>query len=361
MKSTYNKSSQAQSQVQPPSKSDITKSLKKYLACDDKDVIISFIQEIVINHDKINFPTFIDTNNYDTSTTNQYKLFKKNLGLYKELLYNTDNWKEQNELFSEDSVTIPNEIKAVKIPKARRRRKKVEFQQEKTNFCYIKYCNKSYTTRKALNLHVRKYHSKDSPVKDASEYIQLQRSNPKTYLKNYNDKRINIKNIFKQKDVEKRLDTVSKIAENNPVESIKEQSDTPQSILSGSFKKLAKQNLNSKLIKLNAQKRSEEFVCNSEKIQKDVEQKTNSKSDEITRKSRHLSHMVSYSKCFSQLKKNSKCFKLSSQDYKEKNFSMILGKTLGTNDCLIAEAEPEDYSIFKKMNNNEFLTITDSD
>ena len=40
---------------------------------------------------------------------------------------------------------------------------------------------------------------------------------------------------------------------------------------------------------------------------------------------------------------------------------MILGKTLGTNDCLIAEAEPEDYSIFKKMNNNEFLTITDSD
>ena len=358
MKSTYNKSPQAQSSVQSPSKTDIARSLKKYLTCDDKDVIISFIQEIVINYDKINFPTFNDTQKYDTLTTNQYKIFKKNLGMYKELLYNTDNQKDLSELFSEDSVIIPNEIKAVKVSKARRRRKKVEFQQEKTNFCYIKNCNKSYTTRKALNLHVRKYHSKDSPVKDASEYIQLQRSNPKTYLKNYNDKRINIKNIFKQKDVEKRLDTVSKIAENNPVDSIKEQSDTPQSILSGSFKKLAKQNLNSKLIKLNAQKRSEELVCKSEKIQKLAEQETESKADEITLKSRDLSHMVSYSKYFKQL---------SHQSYKAKHFSVILGQSLDINECLIADPKPENCSsnqakiISPIKNNNEFLTITDSE
>lgn len=91
----------------------------------------------------------------------------------------------------------------------------MDYQDEKTNFCYIQGCSKCYTTRKALNLHVRNYHKPTDLHKDASEYLTLQKTNPKTYLKNYNTKRVLLTKIFKQETLSKRLSSINQMVEDN--------------------------------------------------------------------------------------------------------------------------------------------------
>ena len=112
-----------------------------------------------------------------------------------------------------------SEIIAVDSPKKTRkkgyRRPVVEYKHEKTNFCYIQNCSKSYTTKKALNLHIRKYHKSSDQHKDASDYINLQKTNPITFLKNFNTKRIELSKIFKEETLTKRLSSINKMIESN--------------------------------------------------------------------------------------------------------------------------------------------------
>lgn len=59
------------------------------------------------------------------------------------------------------------------------------------------------------------------PHKNASEYLKIQKCNPKTYLKKYNTQRIRISKIFKQEVIIKRLSSVKATAENNKIPAMK--------------------------------------------------------------------------------------------------------------------------------------------
>lgn len=217
--------------ISAPSRQDIAKLIQGYLSCDDKNVISSFLDECMQQHDKLKLPTYDQTQNYATLKQLQFAVLKTNLNSYKYLQYLVNNLKDQHETLKDDSETVSVKEKSTnahkkhgrrenqqnKARKKHERRTYVEYKDEKNNFCYIQNCSRSYTTQKALNLHIRKHHKKNEPHKNASDYINLQKTNPKTYLKKYNISRVKLVNVFKQEVIAKRLSSIKTIAEDNKI------------------------------------------------------------------------------------------------------------------------------------------------
>jgi len=107
-------------------------------------------------------------------------------------------------LFDESDIKRQRNFDGDSTKQKRVRRTLKELKDLKSYICYFKDCPKSFTTRKALNLHVRKYHSQDREHKNAEEMIDLQKKNPMQYLIKPN-KRIQLSNVFNEEYLQKRL------------------------------------------------------------------------------------------------------------------------------------------------------------
>ena len=178
--------------------------IKKYFQCENTDVIDSFAEETRVKFQKLKLPNFEHKIDYDELKTGELYVLEKNLDYYKNLLYVLDNLKDQADLFDESDLKHQKNFDGDSTKQKRVRRTLKELKDLKSNICYFKNCPKSFTTRKALNLHVRKYHSQDQEHKNAEEMIELQKKNPMQYLIKPN-KRIQLSNVFNEEYLQKRL------------------------------------------------------------------------------------------------------------------------------------------------------------
>ena len=178
--------------------------IKKYFQCENTDVIDSFAEETRVKFQKLRLPDFEHKKDYDELKSGELLVLEKNLDYYKNLLYVLDNLKDQNELFDESDLEHQKNFDGDSTKQKRVRRTLKELKDLKSYICYFKDCPKSFTTRKALNLHVRKYHSQDHEHKNAEEMINLQKKNPMQYLIKPN-KRIQLSNVFNEEYLQKRL------------------------------------------------------------------------------------------------------------------------------------------------------------
>ena len=179
---------------------DVEQILNGYLSCNDNLVTQSFVQESKERHDQLNFENQHHPEVYDTKKTEQLCILRSNIHYYKEQLWTTNNQKDLCEVFD-----VSSRSKSCEIKKKRFRRKKEQYQTENFNFCNYKNCKRSYTTIKALNLHIKRKHKDTESLKDKEELQKLQRS----YLKkSYSTRRIKVDRIFSQENLKKRIKSI---------------------------------------------------------------------------------------------------------------------------------------------------------
>ena len=181
-------------------KNECYKILKKYIVAGDKESNISFCHEVRTRHNQVKHPTYDDSDDYTFLTNEMVKSVNFALRFYKNALYNVSCAREQ--LACRD---IKNDKILKMNPKPKRvRRTFKELEEKKAHFCFYKSCKKAFTTRKAQNLHTRKYHLASELHKNAQEMIDLQRSKPSTILNNPN-KRVKLSNIFTREYLMKKI------------------------------------------------------------------------------------------------------------------------------------------------------------
>lgn len=196
-----------------PSPRNIIKTLISYIHCSEKEIMSCFIEESIGNHSKMKFPVYSDVNIYDQLKRDEFAVLSKNLEYYKDQLLVTNILDDRHETLTEcleDKIFKQHrhDIKTKRI-----RRSDIECKDEKTNFCYVKNCDKMYTTKKALNLHIKKHHEQNELHKDASEMLLLAKRNPKTFINNFKPKKVILSNVFTEESINKRLTSMRNMKE----------------------------------------------------------------------------------------------------------------------------------------------------
>ena len=185
---------------------------QNFAECEDPIVIRAIIEECQPKYDMIKFPVYDQNDVYEPLEQEQIRQLKQNLDAYKHLIYVVTNYNDLYEILNDNSqlLEISDDISdkskdtfEKQKKKTRKRRTIQELQSERFNFCYIQGCNRGFVSRKAVNYHIKKFHKKDEPVKTAEEMLDLQKTNPQTFLtKNY--KRCKNKNVFKKDYIDQK-------------------------------------------------------------------------------------------------------------------------------------------------------------
>ena len=121
------------------------KILKKYVVSQEKEVRLSFCQEVRTQHDAIIHPSFCEEDDYYFLTNDMVKSVNFALRFYKNSLFEVSKLRDQLELSDVQNDSI---LKIIIKPKRIRRTFK-ELEEKKAHFCFYKNCKKAFTTRKA--------------------------------------------------------------------------------------------------------------------------------------------------------------------------------------------------------------------
>lgn len=220
--------------ILPPSKKESQQILSLYFDSEDPDVTQAFIEECNIRYIKIEKKKFCEEENYSNKIITIIDTLNHNITLYKDLLYQIDIYKELidvQDIYEEPTKPLnkPKKLKIEKVklklekveseptkPKQKRvRRTLKEINSEKAHFCYIFGCDKCFTVPKALNQHIRKYHSIDEPRKAPEEMIRQQRTKPSRFL-NKPNKRVMMTSVFSLEFQSRKMNVIE-ISANNDI------------------------------------------------------------------------------------------------------------------------------------------------
>lgn len=150
-----------------------------HIDVEEKKLVCDITEGSKLKVDKKNFPVYDEDQVYETLRKMELDKFVKNLEQYKEQKYVTTSLEDyHNILIQKPRFKL---LKPYKTRERTVRRSPHTLEAEKNYFCYIKTCEKSYTTKKALVLHIRKFHKTSEVHKSTSEILNLAKTNPEAY------------------------------------------------------------------------------------------------------------------------------------------------------------------------------------